>query len=251
MADIKTLSDALGPAWFPMVGAEIEDDTVGTKPMALQDEPEPQDYSFGEEFTGAIVSSNPFMAAAVGPDKPAFEAQPGYNPMNDKAIETFDPNIFVGSSSPQETQSRIDTVRYMRKMGAMDQGLFGSPGSALGHIGGVFTNPLYIGAMFVPGGAAGIIAAEMGAEVANETLLHSQQPERTKSESAINVATAGLLSGAGTLVYYGLNKRKAVPPLPERVGPEPDPENPEMRPSGALSADVAFPETSEQECSLN
>ena len=135
----------------------------------------------------------------IAPDYPAEE---GYSPYDDPATQGHDPQHFTKSYSPQETLQIIYDVKR-------NQQLIREAGF-VGELAGLATNPILLAPIALTGGMSlpATIAIEGGAELLNETILHSQQPLRTMEESAWNVG--GVMAFTG--VVGGISAQLAKAP---------------------------------------
>ncbi|SEE51926.1 hypothetical protein [Bradyrhizobium lablabi] len=207
MSDYRTDTD-IGPGLSPGLG----------QPPAAPT-PKPSD----DELLGsAFRTQNSFGSIINRLGRGSFTPQPGYNPVDD--LKSWDDgeyfrthgSTFMGSQSPEETQAikaEIDKGRKDRE--ALAAG--GSNGTVAGLAIGL-VDPT----MFMPVGNAVRLAraATIGGEMANtalsvgkmalmqstaqEALLQASQPERTLSESAINVGSNTLLAALIGGGAYGL-----------------------------------------------
>src|SRR5258705_17304 len=181
--------------------------------------PKPTD----DELLGAAFhTQNSFGSVIQRMSRGVYAAQPGYNPIDDlKSWSTFGGSddylrnhgsTFLGSTPPQETQAikaEIDKAKKDREALAA--------GGWNGTVAGLSIG-LVDPTMFLPVGNAVRLAraATVGGEAVNtslsvakmalmqstaqESLLQASQPERTLSESAINVGSNTILAaliGAG------------------------------------------------------
>lgn len=219
MSDYRT-DNEIGPGLSPGLGQ------APTAPA-----PKPSD----DELLGAAFrTQNSFGSIINRLGRGSFTPQPGYNPVDD--LKGWDDgeylrnhgSTFMGSQSPQETQAiKAEIDKGQKDRAALAAG--GSNGTVAGLAIGL-VDPT----MFLPVGNAVRLAraATIGGELVNtslsvgkmalmqstaqEALLQASQPERTLSESAINVGSntllAAMLGGGayGLLAKDGLIERGAA-----------------------------------------
>ena len=182
-------------------------DPITKLPYASQPEEEPFWPSWEGIKAGAELENA--MWKAGGEDvpgseffEPRFHREDNYDPFTDPAIVGHEPKHFIESGSRAQTKWIVDRINYNRDL--LEKA------DITGRMVGVFTNPVLMIPALITGGTstgvsvgAGIArfaAVESGAEILNETILHSQQPLRTMEESAWNV---GMTVGASSLFYVG------------------------------------------------
>jgi len=176
--------------------------------------PEERENSGLDRFAAGMALSNPIsgwadrrFSPSYKPDvKQKFDIE--YDPWADKRIEKYDPMHFVDSMSEAETTNIIDSIE--RNMETQERAV-GISGVA-GQVAGVFTNPLITVPIVATGGSSipMMIAAESGGEILSELLLHSQQPLRTKTESALNIGLAATGAGVGGMIRDRMAGRSAA-----------------------------------------
>ena len=138
------------------------------------------------------------------PITPDYPAEEGYSPYDDPVTQGYDPSHFTKSYSPQETLQIIYDVKRNQQMNR--------EAGVTGEILGAVSNPILIVPALLTGGSSipALMAVEGAAEILNETILHSQQPLRTKTESALNVGLA--MGVTGILGHVGNQLAKAPSP---------------------------------------
>ncbi|ODC00614.1 hypothetical protein A3197_09855 [Candidatus Thiodiazotropha endoloripes] len=192
---------------MPLV--EIDEGALSYQPRSSYEPEEPKDQDKLDLWAAGMALQNPISGAIRYGLHPDFEAVPGYNPLTDEKLDGYDPEEFAFSQSPDETRAikqRIDHQQRDRQMLAEDDSLHSSLSSIAGYVG----NPLLWAPMLLAPQASvpAIIAAETGAELTSEFILHQQQPERTLTESAINVGAAAVVSGILGTAAQTLSKRQ-------------------------------------------
>ena len=125
-----------------------------------------------------------------------FPINPDYDPFDEEQenLDTYDPMDFVSSQSPEETaaiKSSIDQERELART-ANSSG-WGIVGRMVGALDSPFT---LAGFAAMPTRVLPAVGTAMGIEAANEGLLQSMQYERTATESLVNIAGAGAVTGA-------------------------------------------------------
>lgn len=184
---------------MPLVTMPQDEPITGERtfaPAPLTENPKPPSpYPWDERWSAKLATMNPLSAAVRHGFMPDREPVQGYNPLTDEDLTGYDPRTFAFSTSPEQTQdikTRTDAIREDERIaGTMGTG----EGLAAGAVG-VLGNPVYApGVLVAPQSIAAMILMETGAEVLNESLLHSQQPERTFEESALNVGAVATFTG--------------------------------------------------------
>ncbi len=175
--------------------------TRNLNPITQFPEPEVYKHEWLDRFAAGMALQNPISRAFdhsyVPIDHTLYldydEKNETYNPFDDPQTKGYDPNVFAYSKSEQQTKNVIDRIEANRNLVRRAQGGTGFAGE----IAGVFTNPFILGPAVITSGmrVSAIIAGEVGGELVNEVILHSQQPERTKLETALNIGAAGVLTG--------------------------------------------------------
>lgn len=180
---------------------------------------EPAEYSGMDKFSAGLALQNPY-SAYFHPSYVPFEHHEvveGYEPFDDPQTEGYPREMFVGSMSSGETTERIERTKSNQSLLQVSQGGIGFVGEMFGAV----FNPNVLAPAFLSGGTSiyGMVAAEMAGESINEMFLHSQQPLRTKIESAINIGLVGVFSyGLGRVTGYGTTPRlEGAPPGPRVV----------------------------------
>ncbi len=180
--------------------------------------PIPDDYGNTglDKFVAGMALANPISGWSDRRFAPNYKAdlpekfEVKYDPWKDPRIQKYDPMHFIDSGSEEETINRINAIdRNME----LQKRATGVP-SVFGTITGVFSNPLImLPALATSGGSIpAMMAAEAGGEILSEMSLHSQQPLRTKTESALNIGFATAAAGIG-----GAIARKLEPSAPREV----------------------------------
>ena len=174
--------------------------------------PIPEDYGNSglDSFTAGMALSNPISGWADRRFSPNYkpdlkeESTSKYDPWADPRIKKYDPMFFVDSQSDNETTNIIDSIDRNTRLLDRNNGISGIAGT----ITGVFTNPLIILPAIATSGSSipAMIAAETGDEILSEMTLSSQQPLRTKVESALNIGLAGVAAGIGGVIQRKLAK---------------------------------------------
>ncbi len=190
-----------------------------------------------ELWAAGMSLQNPVSGAIRYGIDPYRAPVDGYNPFTDDEIENLDPVPFALSRSPEETadiKRRMLRQQRDREMLQADTSWNGILASVAGGVG----DPILWGPMLLAPQAsvARIVAAETGAAVLSESILHRQQPQRTALESAINIGAAAFVSGVlGTAAkYLSREQHKA---LSEGVAADFQPA--EAAPPGPIAADSA------------
>ena len=178
--------------------------------------PIPDDYGNTglDKFTAGMALANPISGWSDRRFAPSYKAdvpeeyKVDYDPWADPRIDKYDPMHFVDSNSNEETTNIISDIE--RNM-ALQKRATGVP-SVFGTITGVFSNPLIMLPAIATSGSSipAMMAAEAGGEILSEAILHSQQPLRTKTESALNIGFATTAAGLGGLAAKKL-ARSALP----------------------------------------
>jgi len=176
-------------------------------------EPEQVEYSALDIAAAGLRKHNPLSAMVSRGFKPDFEVVDGYDAFSTNDDEGYDPDLFVGSESPEETnwiKDQADSEAYDNKVLA-ESGF----GGIAAEVAGGFTNPILMAAMFIPGGQAGVVgraAAEFGIagtlEVASEVTLQNIQETRTMEQSVFNVAAASVFAGVAVVQLVHLPRKK-------------------------------------------
>ncbi|MBT3015536.1 MAG: hypothetical protein KME63_07310 [Candidatus Thiodiazotropha sp. (ex Clathrolucina costata)] len=188
---------------------EVNEGAVTTQPRQHYEPAQPKDQDTLDIWAAGMALQNPISGAIRYGLHPDFEETPGYNPLIDEDLDGYDPEEFAFSRSAEETRAlkrRIDYQHRDRQMLAEDDSMHGTLSSIAGAVG----NPILWAPMLLAPQASipAIIAAEAGAEFVSESILHRQQPERTLTESAINVGAAATVSGILGAAAQGLTKRQ-------------------------------------------
>ena len=181
--------------------------------------PIPVDYGNSglDKFTAGMAQANPISGWSDRRFAPNYKAdvpeedKPSYDPWADPRIEKYDPMHFVDSQSEAENTNIMGDIDRNTALQKRNTGIAGIGGT----ITGVFTNPLIMLPAIATSGASipAMIAAEAGGEILSEMVLHSQQPLRTKTESALNIGFAAAAAGLGGLAVKKLGRsatREAV-----------------------------------------
>lgn len=177
--------------------------------------PIPEDYGNSglDKFTAGMALANPISGWSDRRFAPNYKADvpeeydTKYDPWSDPRITKYDPMHFVDSRSEAETTNIINDIE--RNI-TLQKRATGIP-SIAGTVTGVFTNPLIMLPAIATSGSSipAMMAAESGGEMISELLLHSQQPLRTKTESALNIGFAAAAAGLGGYVHKRMVGRSA------------------------------------------
>jgi len=181
--------------------------------------PIPEDYGNDglDKFTAGMALANPISGWSDRRFAPNYKADVpeeqvlDYDPWADKRIDKYDPMHFVDSQSEAETTNMIEAIERNMALQKRSTDIAGIAGT----VTGVFSNPLImLPAIATSGGSIpAMMAAEVGGELLSEKLLHSQQPLRTKMETALNAGFAGVGAGLGGYIQKSLGRsapREAV-----------------------------------------
>ena len=174
----------------PVLGTD-----TNLNPITRLPDPQKRDVSFFDAMHAGLVLNNPISGMIDrGGVKPQFKNDPNYNISEDPNLRDNDLMRYVDSRSSQESE-------YIKKdidRNAIYQELATHRGGGYGMILGVVGNPIIMGPAIATGGASigAMAAADITAEVLSEAILHSQQPLRTKTETAINIGLVGAIDGA-------------------------------------------------------
>lgn len=178
--------------------------------------PIPEDYGNTglDRFVAGMAQSNPIAGWSDRRFAPNYKAdlpeayKIDYDPWADERIEKYDPMHFVDSRSEEETTNIINDIEHNMALQKRSTGGAG----IMGTVTGVFTNPLIMMPAIATGGQSipVMMAAEAGGEILSEMVLHSQQPLRTKTESALNIGFATAAAGLGGVIQKKL-ARSALP----------------------------------------
>lgn len=165
---------------------DISLDPITRLPVAEED-----NTTFMLRTKAYMALVNPiFRRKAQGPriDYPPDE---DYYSLDDPQTKDYDPRRFIDSKSAGQTGQIVEDIEFTRHLQSLAHGFSeGLIGTVLGYA----ANPLIVVPALLTGGSnlPAMIAADTTAEIVNESFLHSRQPERTRVESTINAATAGL-----------------------------------------------------------
>ncbi|MCU7931431.1 MAG: hypothetical protein KZQ90_11570 [Candidatus Thiodiazotropha sp. (ex Codakia rugifera)] len=188
---------------------EVDENAV-TAQSRSQYEPEQKPDADTLDIWAAGMASQNLLSGAVRYGlQPDFQGDPGYNPLVVEDLEGYDPEEFAFSRSPEETKAlkrRIDYQNRDRQMLAEDDSFHGTAASIVGAI----TSPPLLATMVISPQMSipAMILINAGGESLNEVGLHGQQPERTLTESAINVGAAAFVSGLLGTAAQGLSKHQ-------------------------------------------
>lgn len=125
-----------------------------------------------------------------------FTINPDYDPFDEdqEDLSNYDPMHFVASQSPEETASIKASVDWERQR---EKKANSSGWGIVGRMVGFMDSPLALsGYAALPVRILPATGAAMGIEAINEAALQSLQYERTKMESALNIAGAGAVTAA-------------------------------------------------------
>lgn len=207
------------------------------------DLPEPDNRDTIDKLSAGMALQNPISRYFDYDYVPTEEFAPeeGYNPLDDPSISQYDPMLFVDSKSPKQTQNIVEQIKANQRLLRRASGAGGTVGEVLGVLG----NPILTVPAILTGGTSlsTTIATEVGAEILNERILHSQQPLRTKTESLINIgAVGGITAIGGRIGKRGITsdtyvQRKAPGAVPDEGGMYVPVESIEARRSASVVAD--------------
>jgi len=184
-------SDFLLDIPHPRTGELVNIDPITN--LKKVDPEEGMNPRWGEAFTSGLILSNPISGAIDRGHlfRKSFEADPDYNVTEDPALKGEDLMLYAGSKSAEESQYKRQEIE--RNM--IHRTLASYSGGGWGSFVGVLGDPTIMGTAIATGGSSlGVAAAaDITAEVVRETILHSQQPLRTKTETAFNIATVAVV----------------------------------------------------------
>ncbi|REK56674.1 MAG: hypothetical protein DWQ49_09900 [Bacteroidetes bacterium] len=160
--------------------------------------PKPNNNTALDRIAAGMALQNPisrYFDYSYVPKPDGIEDDPIYDPLSDEQTKGHDPRHFISSKSKEETAHILEQVKVNQRLYERAQGA----GGITGEIAGVIGNPLLTVPALITGGRSlpAMVSTEMGVEVLNEAILHEQQPLRTKTESAINITSAGALTWIG------------------------------------------------------
>lgn len=156
----------------------------------------PQEVDWHDKWAAGLALENPISGAIRYGLPETHPVDPNYDPYQGDDLAGYPALEFTGSRSAEQTadiKQRIDRQRDDRRL------LADNPGTEIASsVVGALGNPILAAGGFTaaPRSVIGLMTLEAGAETVSEFALHSQQPERTLTQSAINVGSAGLVAGA-------------------------------------------------------
>ena len=190
---LAAISDSLLERPHPVTGHQVSLNPV----TRLPESPKAQ-VSGVDAFVAGWILNNPISGSISKGEIPfvpeTFKSDPNYDIMTDPQLEGEELMNFVDSRSAQ--QSRYMKQNVDRNMA--NQLMANNPGGGWGAFLGTVADPLVMGTAIATSGSSMAVAAaaDVSAEILRETILHSQQPLRTKMETAFNVATVGIIDAS-------------------------------------------------------